>query len=73
MPRNTLMAFVEEMGHDYEALLEGAQGGGESQEEETVETALVAANDAIRFSSSEGDELFTYALEKSDDDDNEES
>lgn len=43
MPRNMLVAFVEEMGHDYEALLEGAQGGGESQEEETVETALVAA------------------------------
>ncbi|MCJ1269099.1 hypothetical protein MMC22_008988 [Lobaria immixta] len=64
--------LLKKMGHDYDALLEGTQGGGESQEEETVETALVAANDAIRFSSSEGDELFTYALEESDDDDNEE-
>lgn len=45
MAKNMLLAFVEEMEHDYENLLEGA--AGESGEVEAVETALAAANHQI--------------------------
>lgn len=37
-----LLTFVEEMGHKYESLLDGA--AGEQEEVEAVETALAAAN-----------------------------
>ena len=47
MAKSMLMAFVEEMGHDYESLLEGASG--EQDQVEAIETALAAANYQIRL------------------------
>lgn len=44
MLKSMLMTFVEEMGHYYESLLDGAI---EEKYAEVVETALVAANHQI--------------------------
>ena len=62
MRKTMLLAFVEEMGHEYEELLEGA----ETETEETEETedvgaavpelALLTANEAIRASNRKGEE-----------------
>ncbi len=43
MRRHMLLGFVEELGHDYEYLLEGAKEG----QDEAVETALMVANNQI--------------------------
>lgn len=45
MRRNMLPAFVEEMGHEYEALLEGSMDSTTSEDGAPVETALAAGND----------------------------
>lgn len=63
MAKSMLLAFVEEMGHEYASLLDGA--AGEQEEVEAVETALAAANHQI--SSRTGDDNYD------DDDDDDES
>ena len=50
MPKSMLLAFVEEMGHSYGALLEGAMEGDDADEEIPAEVALVAANNQIELS-----------------------
>lgn len=50
MRRNMVLAFVEEMGHEYEALLEGAMDPTTSEDDSPVEIALAAGNDEIRLS-----------------------
>lgn len=45
-----LLAFVEEMGHEDENLLEGAKDHGGSEDDEPIETALLAATAQIRDS-----------------------
>ncbi|KAL9103808.1 MAG: hypothetical protein Q9163_001185 [Psora crenata] len=47
MTKNMLLRFVEEMGHQYEHLLEGAMEVQEGEPEEPVETALWYANESI--------------------------
>ena len=47
--KNMLQGFVQELGHDYEALLEGAISDS-SNEEEVGLAALEAANDQIKVS-----------------------
>jgi len=46
MRKSMLMAFVEEMGHEYEDLLEGAAEDINDTVERDI-TALMAANEAI--------------------------
>lgn len=50
MRKSMLVAFVEEMGHQYENLLEGAKDREGSEEDEPLETALLAATARIRNS-----------------------
>ena len=64
MPRSMLMAFVEEMGHGYDGLLDGA---ADSDETEPVETALAAANNQIKMATG-GKDVLSYDVEDSDDD-----
>lgn len=59
MSRSMLLAFVEEMGHDYDELLEGATE--DSKETEPVETALAAANNQIKLISG-GPEALSYEV-----------
>ena len=69
MLRNMLLAFVEELGHEYEALLEGA---AEPIGSDVVqETALVAANNQIKFSIRSEDMRHDGQDEDSDDEDDE--
>ena len=49
-----LLVFVEEMGHEYESILDGAIE--EERETEAVETALVAANHQIASTIERDDE-----------------
>lgn len=64
MPKNMLLAFVEEMGHEYEELLEAAMGGDAKDDAEVeaeagveaVETALAAANHQIVSTMKKDDE-----------------
>lgn len=50
MNRNMLLAFVEDMGHEYEELVQEAMEQTEGDEEEgPVETTLAAANDHIKY------------------------
>lgn len=68
MNRNMLMAFVEDMGHEYEELLEGAMEQTEEDKQEgPVETALAAASDHIKVSLGKGPERFSYGIDESDD------
>lgn len=64
MSRSMLMAFVEEMGHDYDDLLNGA---ADSNETEVVETALAAANNQIKLAIA-GKDALSYDVGDSDDD-----
>ena len=50
MRKSMLVAFVEEMGHQYENLLEGAKDREGSEDDEPLETALLAATARIRDS-----------------------
>lgn len=50
MRKSMLIAFVEEMGHQYEHLLEGAKEHGGSEDDEPIETALLAGTARIRES-----------------------
>lgn len=50
MRRSTLVAFVEEMGHEHENLLEGAKDEEGSEDDEPLEIALLAATARIRDS-----------------------
>lgn len=50
MCKSMLLAFVEEMGHKYENLLEGAKDHGGNEDDEPIETALLAATAKIRDS-----------------------
>ena len=50
MRKSMLVAFVEEMGHQYENLLEGAKDREGSEDDEPLETALLAATARIRNS-----------------------
>lgn len=50
MRKSMLVAFVEEMGHQYENLLEGAKDLEGSEDDEPLETALLAATARIRDS-----------------------
>lgn len=55
MKKSMLMAFVEEMGHEYEDLLKGAA----EDIDDTVEpdtTALMAANEAIAWTFQDDEE-----------------
>lgn len=63
------LAFVEELGHDSEALLDGAIE--EAGETDTAETALAAANAQIKLSTT-GPDALSYVGEagEEDDDDN---
>ena len=63
MQKNLLMAFVEEMGHEYEPLLEGAES--EVDNMAPVETALAAANEQIKLSVG-GKGALSYAHESED-------
>lgn len=72
MNRNMLMAFVEDMGHEYEELLEGAMEQTEEDKQEgPVETALAAASDHIKVSLGKGPEGFSYGIDESDDEEEE--
>lgn len=65
--RNMLLAFVEEMGHEYEALLDGAfEESGDVKAVEVVETALAAANNQIKLSTG-GKEGLSYGDDETDD------
>lgn len=68
MRKNMLLAFVEELGHDYEALLDGAIE--EADEPAAVETALAAANDQIKIST-KGKDALSYGGGESDEEDSE--
>lgn len=62
-----LLAFVEDMGHEYEELLKGAmEQTEEKKEERSVETYLVAAINHIKISLGKGPEGFSYPLGESD-------
>lgn len=50
MRKSMLAAFAEEMGHQYDNLLEGAKDHGGSEDDEPIETALLAATAKIRDS-----------------------
>lgn len=50
MRKSMLAAFVEEMGHQHEHLLEGATDEEGSEDDAPLETALLAANARIRDS-----------------------
>ena len=58
--RGYILAFIEEMGHEYEELLEGAMNEKEGEKEESVDPlALVAANDEILLTCAKGREGFS--------------
>lgn len=71
MAKSMLLAFVEEMGHQYEELLEGAmeEEGEEGKVVEAVETALTADNHQI---SSTAERARGEECDDDDDDDSEE-
>ncbi|KAI9765070.1 MAG: hypothetical protein M1839_005617 [Geoglossum umbratile] len=48
LPRNMLLAFVEEMGHEYEELLEGAAEEGTAAAAERSDILLAVAMDEIK-------------------------
>ena len=55
--RSYILAFIDEMGHEYEELLQGAMKENEGEKEESVDpTALVAANDEILLTCAKGHE-----------------
>lgn len=68
MHRNMVLAFVEEMGHDYEALLESSMDSPTSEDDAPVETALAAGNDEIRLSWKKEEESFSYGVDTDSDD-----
>ena len=68
LPRNMLMAFVEEMGHEYEQLLEGAMDDAAAPMDEDSEILLAAAMDQIKVSAAKREGEY---FEESDDDDDE--
>lgn len=43
-----IIAFAEELGHQYEHMLEGAKEHGGSEDDEPIETALLAGTARIR-------------------------
>ncbi len=47
MPESMPLAFIEEMGHQHESLLEGSKEEEGSDDDEPLETALLAANARI--------------------------
>ncbi len=65
MPRNMLMAFVEEMGHEYENLLEGAAPDFPDATEGDREIALKAATSQMNASTNQAGDSCD---EESDDD-----
>lgn len=65
LPRNMLMAFVEEMGHEYESLLEGAMDDAAPVMDEDSEILLSAAAAQVKASS-------VGVIEEEDDEDDEE-
>lgn len=69
IPRNMLMAFVEEMGHEYDQLLGGAMDDGAIHvTEEDSEILLMAATDQIKAAAARRD---GEESESEDDDDDE--
>ncbi len=50
MRKCLLVAFVEEMGHQYEYLLEGAEEHGGTEDYEPIEATLLADTARIRDS-----------------------
>ena len=75
LPRNMLMAFVEEMGHEYESLLEGAMDDAAPVMDEGSEILLSAAAAQIKASSVgviEGDDKEEDEEEEDDEEEDEE-
>lgn len=80
MPKSMLLAFVEEMGHGYEQLLEGAMGEddikdrrkGSEAETEIVETASVAVGEGVGEDESDEDEDEDEDDDEDDDEDEDE-
>jgi len=74
MSKAQLMAFVEEMGHEMEPVLLMGAEDPDSNVTEVDETALVAANDQIRFTAGAHDftEVMSTTLVESDDEDEDE-
>ena len=72
MPTNQLRAFVEEMGHEYEALMEGAvsEETEKAQDEDTIDIGLAASNKTIQLSSSQ--EAFYHEESSGEEDEDEE-
>jgi hypothetical protein len=77
LPREMLMAFVEEMGHEYEQLLEGAMedGAADADADADSDLLLAAASDEVKASaqgvqidSDEDDESDYEDAENSDED-----
>ena len=66
MRKQMLLAFVEELGHPYNGLMDGAEEDGT---DEAVETALFAANHGILESIKESDTGMAYGIEDSDSED----
>ena len=62
-----LLAFVEEMGHDSDMLLDGAED--KTSTTEPVETALAAAIDDIRLSYKKSHDVLSYGYESGEEDD----
>ena len=52
MPTSQLRAFVEEMGHEYETLMQGSisEKTEKAQDENTIDISLAAANKTIQLS-----------------------
>lgn len=67
MRRAMLKAFVTEVGHEFNDLLDGAQKG-ESEGEEQDDTALAAAAEQVAFSSRKDDLVKTHSDTDSDHD-----
>ncbi|MCJ1285450.1 hypothetical protein MMC26_004790 [Xylographa opegraphella] len=66
MRKQMLLAFVEELGHSYDGLMDGVEEDGT---DEAVETALIAANHGILKSTEVSDTGMAYGIEESDGDD----
>lgn len=69
MTQNMLLAFVEDMNHEYEESLQGAMEQTEDgKEKEPVETAIAAASNHIKvLLLGKGPERASYEIEEFDD------
>ncbi|MCJ1261435.1 hypothetical protein MMC22_001299 [Lobaria immixta] len=66
MRKNMLVAFVGELGYDYEVLLDGAIG--EADEPAAMKTALAAANDQFKIFTKGKDALSSWGGESDEED-----